>query len=158
MLQAKGTGRLLHLCLKNSQIFVGETFDDQQRGEILGEQNSDCLLLFPSPIDDTQAQASLDTHTASTHKRRVILLDGTWRKARKMLKLNPWLETLPRLNLPPTDSIYRIRKAQKPGQLSTLEAAFWTMKQAGEEPLALLDVFEQFMSKQSNWQTRHETE
>jgi DTW domain-containing protein YfiP len=156
--QSKGTGRLLHLCMKNSQILVGETFDETQRAEIVGDASKQCVLLFPKTPNDKLPEVQAGIESSSREKRRVILLDGTWRKARKMLKLNPWLEALPRIDLPPTESLYRIRKAQKPGQLSTLEAAYWTMKQAGEEPHELLSVFERFMNKQANWQGTHKTE
>ena len=53
----------------------------------------------------------------------MVVLDGTWRKSRKMLHLSPWLQGLPRLSLEGAlPSAYLIRRAHKPGQLSTLEA------------------------------------
>ena len=55
---------------------------------------------------------------------RLVVLDGTWRKSRKMLYRNPGLQQLPRLalqDLPP--GRYAIRKAQAPDQLSSFEAA-----------------------------------
>ncbi|CAB5711228.1 Uncharacterized conserved protein [Comamonas aquatica] len=55
---------------------------------------------------------------------RLVVLDGTWRKSRKMLYRNPGLQQLPRLalqDLPP--GRYDIRKAQAPDQLSSFEAA-----------------------------------
>ena len=54
---------------------------------------------------------------------RLVLLDGTWRKSRKMLWANPLLQALPRLALHHVPaSRYAIRKAHAPHQLSTLEA------------------------------------
>ena len=54
---------------------------------------------------------------------RLIVLDGTWRKSRKMLYRNPLLQQLPRLSLQRMPaSHYLIRKAHRPDQLSTLEA------------------------------------
>jgi DTW domain-containing protein YfiP len=53
----------------------------------------------------------------------LVVPDGTWRKARKLLHLNPLLAQLPRVvlqNVPP--SRYRLRKAPGPDALSTLEA------------------------------------
>ena len=55
---------------------------------------------------------------------RLVVIDGTWRKSRKMLYLNPALQQLPRLSLQAvTPGRYAIRKAQAPGQLSSFEAA-----------------------------------
>ena len=53
----------------------------------------------------------------------LVVPDGTWRKARKLLHLNPLLAQLPRVTLPEgAVSRYRLRKAPGPGALSTLEA------------------------------------
>ncbi len=54
---------------------------------------------------------------------RVILLDGTWKKAFKMWKLSTNLHALPLVKLPETlQGDYRIRKAPSPNALSTVEA------------------------------------
>ena len=53
----------------------------------------------------------------------LVVPDGTWRKARKLLYLNPELEALPRVTLPAgLTSRYRLRKAPMAGALSTIEA------------------------------------
>ncbi|MCY1453771.1 DTW domain protein [compost metagenome] len=53
----------------------------------------------------------------------LVVPDGTWRKARKMLHLNPLLAALPRVTLAQGGvSRYRLRKAPGPGALSTVEA------------------------------------
>jgi DTW domain-containing protein YfiP len=54
--------------------------------------------------------------------RRLILLDGNWRQSRRLLAANPWLAALPRVALPAHPGRYAIRRAHRPGQLSTLEA------------------------------------
>jgi DTW domain-containing protein YfiP len=61
---------------------------------------------------------------------RLVVLDATWRKSRKMLYLNPLLQALPRLPLRDTPpSHYLIRKAHAPDQLSTLEASCYALAQ-----------------------------
>jgi DTW domain-containing protein YfiP len=86
---------------------------------------------------------------------RLIVLDGTWRKSRKMLYLNPLLQKLPRLPLRDTPpSQYRIRKAHKPDQLSTLEATCYALMQLegnNEKYTALLEGFNGFVSQQSEY-------
>lgn len=53
----------------------------------------------------------------------LVVPDGTWRKARKLLHLNPLLAALPRVILVgDAVSRYRLRKAPGPGALSTVEA------------------------------------
>lgn len=54
----------------------------------------------------------------------LILLDGTWRKAKKMWMLNPWLHDLPSWHFgQPPENQYRMRKTNLEHSLSTLEAA-----------------------------------
>ncbi len=82
---------------------------------------------------------------------QLVLIDATWRKARKMLALNPLLQALPRWSLqalPP--SRYAIRKAQRPEQRSTLEAACLGLGQIEREPArygALLSAFDGWVAQ-----------
>lgn len=58
----------------------------------------------------------------------LIVPDGTWRKARKILHLNPVLQTLPRLALSEGEpSRYRIRKVPDAAAISTIEAITRTL-------------------------------
>jgi DTW domain-containing protein YfiP len=89
---------------------------------------------------------------------RLVVLDATWRKSRKMLYLNPLLQCLPRLSLDTTHlSRYLIRKAHKPGQLSTLEATCAALAQLERDAPSfqpLLDAFDGFVAHQLAFQTK----
>ena len=80
------------------------------------------------------------------------MLDGTWRKSRKMLQRNPLLQALPRLSLTPlAPSRYSVRKAHQPHQRSTLEAACAALAQLEGEPdrfSPLLAAFDGFVAQQ----------
>ena len=53
----------------------------------------------------------------------IVLLDATWSGARKMLRLSPSLQRLPRIMFTPsTPSRYVIKQQPQEGCLSTLEA------------------------------------
>ena len=86
---------------------------------------------------------------------RLIVLDGTWRKSRKMLCLNPALQQLPRLSLAPLQaSRYLIRQAHRPGQLSTLEAtcaALAQLEMQGDKFAPLLKAFDGFVAQQAGY-------
>ncbi len=112
----KGSGRLLHLCLPNSELIVGETLNIEQH---INQQKQAVLLYPTNTTDDVIYPSELDTS-----KTQLIVIDATWRKSRKVLHLNPSLNALPKLELPHPlpSSLYDIRKAEKQGQLSTLEA------------------------------------
>ncbi len=129
--QAKGSARLLQLSLRSCQVEMGETFDARalagwlQAPTAAGTARS--LLLYPPsphspPSPSCPAAMTLSDSASAT--LRLVLLDGTWRKTRKMLALNPLLQALPRWALAaPPPSRYTIRQAQAPDQRSTLEAA-----------------------------------
>jgi DTW domain-containing protein YfiP len=83
---------------------------------------------------------------------RLVVLDATWRKSRKMLHQNPALQRLPRLALDEVpQSRYAIRKAHAPGQLSTLEATCAALAQLEGDTTRwqpLLAAFDGFVAQQ----------
>ena len=113
---ALNTARLAALGLNNAQLVVGEVFDDLVT--LLNPPGYKARLLFPA--DDAEP---LQTYTPSDQPLLLVVPDGTWRKARKLLHLNPLLAALPRVTLAGERvSRYRLRKAPGPGALSTVEA------------------------------------
>ncbi|KAF2410687.1 DTW domain-containing protein YfiP [Pseudomonas antarctica] len=113
---ALNTARLAALGLNNVQWVVGEVFEDL--ATLLNQPGYQARLLFPA--DDAQP---LQPYKPDDQLLLLVVPDGTWRKARKLLHLNPLLAALPRVTLA-GDSVsrYRLRKAPGPGALSTVEA------------------------------------
>jgi len=166
--EAKGTARLLHLCLPGSRLEVGEAFDPAQLEQWLygawpgAEAPQQTLLLYPQTPDQPAALAALTDRDAPAPVRRLVLIDGTWRKSRKMLYANPLLARLPRLALTDTAPAgYRIRKAPRAGQLSTLEAAALALQQLeawpdGAPPLqALQQSFDGLIAQYERLRSAH---
>ncbi len=128
---AKGSARLLHLSLPRSRLVTGEVFDLPAllAAPLEPGPTRQSMLLYPDTPQDQALGLSPPPVPAPELLRdpsrlRLIVLDGTWRKSRKMLYRNPLLQQLPRLSLQDMPaSHYLIRKAHRPGQLSTLEAA-----------------------------------
>lgn len=167
--QAKGSARLLHLSLARSALVTGEVFDGAAlqalisaplHGQAAANPPDYTVLLYPdSPQHQSlglPAPPVLDQERLRTPARlRLIVLDGTWRKSRKMLYLNPLLHQLPRLALQDMPaSHYRIRKAHKPDQLSTLEATCAALVQLeGNADLfaPLLAAFDGFVAQQAGY-------
>ena len=148
--EAKGSVRLLGLSLAQCQVEVGETFEPHilQRWLDAAPHN---VLLYPD--EDGAASAQAATIAATCQSVRLIVLDGTWRKSRKLLHLNPLLQALPRLALADlAPSRYVIRKAHKAGQLSTLEATCAALSQLegnASRYAPLLAAFDQFIAHRS---------
>ncbi|WP_263218120.1 tRNA-uridine aminocarboxypropyltransferase [Pseudomonas atacamensis] len=113
---ALNTARLAALGLSNAELIVGEVFEDLPK--LLNRPGYQARLLFPA--EDAQP---LQAYAPNDQPMLLVVPDGTWRKARKMLHLNPLLAALPRVTLAEGGvSRYRLRKAPGPGALSTVEA------------------------------------
>ncbi len=144
--QAKNSAGLLSLSLARCEIQVGEQWPEHELRALL-DPNRQPVLLYPETEDLPAPRIESDESTGP-EQRQLIVLDGTWRKSRKMLYLNPLLQTLPRLALTDTpESRYRIRRARKPGQLSTLEASCYALAhlEGGRVGYsALLEAFDGF--------------
>lgn len=133
--EPKGTARLLHLALTGSRLLVGDAWptppdpaDAVQPPGLTaapGPPRRD-LLLYPATPQDAALPAPppLDNAwLAQPAQLRLVVIDGTWRKSRRMLYNSPWLQGLPRLTLAdPPPSRYRVRRARGAQQRSTFEA------------------------------------
>lgn len=154
---AKNTAGLLLLSLKNSQRYIGETFDPAELHHWLFQGDKQPLLLYPE-ISDYKALGLATPQPSSVYEARapeqlrLVILDGTWRKSRKMLYLNNHLQSLPRITLDePPASIYDIRKAHSENQLSTLEASCYALQQLEQQQVdyaPLMRGMQQFVAQQ----------
>ncbi|MCM2568558.1 tRNA-uridine aminocarboxypropyltransferase [Janthinobacterium kumbetense] len=159
---AKGSARLLHLSLPNSRMLTGEQFAPDTLAELLADKHN--VLLYPdTPGDRSLGIApppALDPVSLLDLARvRLVVLDATWRKSRKMLYLNPPLQQLPRLPLRDTPaSHYLIRKAHAPDQLSTLEATCYALMQLEQDAarfVPLIAAFDGFVAQQLSYVMPH---
>ena len=165
--ETKNTARLLNLCLQNSHIFVGEEFTDDFFDKDIPkfvELNAEKVpiydvLLYPETLEEKslgiQSPPKIADNVSEIPALRLWVLDATWRKSRKMLYLNPILQSMPRLSLqdaPP--SIYKIRKAHSENQLSTLEASCYALRQLEQNLVdyaPILKAFSAFIAEQETY-------
>ena len=112
------TARIAELSLSNSTLHVGLDFaTDRELRAALSNEAAPPVLLYPS--DDAKDLAK----EAPPGPVTLVVIDGTWWQASKLFKLNPFLHSLPRYGLAPTEeSRYRIRKEPAAHCLSTIEA------------------------------------
>ena len=152
---AKNSGRLLHLSVAGSALAVGERFEPDALDGLLHAGGRTPVLLYPATPDDPNLPLPPPLPVLPASALRLVVLDATWRKSRKMLYLNPALQALPRLALlDVAPSNYRIRKAHAPHQLSSLEAAAQALGQLegeGERYHVLLDAFDGFVAQQASY-------
>jgi DTW domain-containing protein YfiP len=148
-----GTARMAHLCLPNSELYVGAFWDDDPRLDpILSDTERPAVLLFPGPDAVDVLAGSLAGPVT------LVVVDGTWSQAGKMVRRNPRLAALPRVAFtPPKASDYRIRREPRPECVSTIEAlvhVLGALEGNPEGPMALLEPFRKMVDFQVDCATR----
>lgn len=140
----KGSARLLHLCLPQSAILVGDVFDDKELQQHLNADGKASVLLYP---DSTVANlpAAPSYQPGSDAAIRLVLIDASWRHSKQMLLQNPLLQELPRYSLSEVPaSRYQIRHAHADDQLSTLEACTYALMQVEPHNAQMTDLLQAF--------------
>ena len=122
-----GTGRLTHLCIRNSRLVEGIDFTrDPAVNALLLNPTLWPVVLYPGPsaMDvGADAGARLDALVPPGRQLVVFVIDGSWACAKKMLKASTNLQALPQIRFtPPGRSIYQIRRQPAAACLSSLEA------------------------------------
>ncbi|MBD1571791.1 DTW domain-containing protein [Vibrio sp. S17_S38] len=167
-----GTAKILALSLSNCVCFVGEDFSQHNDlNSLLDDADVESAVLYPGAesieIDDWLQQYSLKpnnigqysvektqtvTQLKQTHltksKKRLILLDGTWKKAYKIWQLSTNLHSFVRVQLPENlEGNYRIRKAPSIQHLSTVEAGYYGLQliEPSVDFSPLIHAFEQMV-------------
>ncbi|WP_441287259.1 DTW domain-containing protein [Sorangium sp. KYC3313] len=130
-----GTARMTHLALPNSELHEGVVFEDDARIAALASDPTTALLF---PGGDAPAAGGAPV-------RSLIVVDGTWSQARKMLALNPRLASVRRIGVTPrAPGNYRIRKEPRPECLATVEAVASALAALEGEPARFDEMLRAF--------------
>jgi DTW domain-containing protein YfiP len=122
--QALATVSVLKLCIEPLDVLVGETFEHLDIIQSVLKHPEACRVLFPHDGSGEWDMSAMDDSIEPVST--LIVIDGTWRKAKRIWHLNPWLAQLPCVylsNVP--DSQYQIRASSIQGGVSTLEAVMY---------------------------------
>ena len=144
------TAKLVKQSIVNSALLRGVVFEESVLQATLGD--TEPVLLYPGPSSIDCEELPLDeSHT-------ILVIDGTWDEAGKIVWRNPMLQKLRRISFHSTlTSRYRIRKQPRRGYLSTIESVGHLLKlnaQAfgkthyNESYDRLFTVFERMIEKQ----------
>ena len=130
------TGRLIEATIANTHViqWVSRAEPGEQLESLLGDPAYQPILVFPP--GDGYRERMIKTPSMAEHagKPLLILLDGTWRQARRMFRLSTYLQNLPVISLDRVrSSTYALRKAIHEGQLCTAEVAAALLHQLGED-------------------------
>lgn len=154
--QKTGTGRLAQLCLKNSQLLIGEDFSENQTVNSLLENGSFYpLVLFPGNTAQNISQEQMILPEGKIPC--VFVIDGTWRSAKKILRLSSNLTRQPQIRFsPPKNSQFIIKKEPSIDCVSTIEAVYYYLKEAErlgwedcrQQNAVLLEILEKLVAFQ----------
>ncbi len=156
------TGRMSHLCLKNSELIVGQNFSENLPvNRFLNDSAYQPVILYPG-------LKSLNLSSASEEKKGnlflpektplVFVIDGTWATARKMMRQSLNLSAVPKICFtPPGPSQFRVRRQPKAECYSTIEAIHHCIDLLGSQVNfdltdrphdILMEVFNQLVERQ----------
>lgn len=140
---------ILSRSLAHCQVIVDEDFtDNSEFNQVLAQYSGRIYLLYPHQDAINCADLPIAKHNDDEEPLCLVLLDGTWKKAYKMFQLSNNVQKLPKLILPDDiECFYQIRKTDKKGALSTLEACYHALTILEEDKSkyqGLIDGFVQF--------------
>ncbi|HQP38527.1 MAG TPA: tRNA-uridine aminocarboxypropyltransferase [Polyangiaceae bacterium] len=133
-----GTAQLLIASLPKAKLVVGLSW--RNLAHVLDEEEVDVrrwAVLFPdreAPAGQVTGRKGVVVDPRSLEG--IVVLDGTWSKAKTLWWRNPWLLKLSRMNLAPArPSIYgRLREEPRREYVSTLESVAAALTLCGEAP------------------------
>jgi DTW domain-containing protein YfiP len=136
------TGRLLADLVADNHAFLWDrTQPEPALVELLANPRYSPIIIFPHQYAEPSRcieHPSQAPGVSEGRKPLFIMLDGTWREAKKMFRGNV-LKGLPVLGITPQQaSAYRLREAAHEYQLCTAEVGIEILKLAGEESAAQL--------------------
>lgn len=146
-----GTARMSNLGLANSELHVAADLDTHPRVRALADAGPRTVLLFPGPgaVEPWELPDGPPT--------TLVVIDGTWIQARKMLERSTQLQRLTRVGFTPAaPGTYRIRREPAAHCLATVEAVAQVLGRLEDDPerfTPLLRAFEQMVEQQLHFKT-----
>lgn len=147
------TIRIARLVVPSMQLFVGVEFDqDRALDAALSDPGHPPILLFPGPN-------ARDLRTEPpTHPVSLVLVDGTWSQAARLVRRNPRLRSLPQYAfVPSAPSNYRIRREPHEQFVASIEAlaeVLTLLEPSGFDPSPLLAPFRAMVDIQLEYAAR----
>ncbi|WP_241242340.1 tRNA-uridine aminocarboxypropyltransferase [Thalassotalea sp. G2M2-11] len=141
VLKPSNTGKLIADLLPDCYAFLwARTEVPDELLNVINNDQYQPYVVFPAEFADQDQQVFQQSVTVPIDKRPLfILLDGSWREAKKMFRKSDYLKQLPVLSIDPQrlyskdyTSKYHIRHAAKASQLATAEVAAMVLNGIGE--------------------------
>lgn len=155
------TGRIIADVIADNHAFLWQrTEPDPVLLALLQHPSYAPVLIFPQQYVEAQRCLQQPAQLAAYSQGKTplfVMLDGTWREAKKMLK-SPYLASLPVLSITPSrQSGYMLREAAQPHQLSTAEVAVEVLNFADltQASIALNNYYQHFLQAYRSSRPHH---
>jgi DTW domain-containing protein YfiP len=153
-----GTGRLAHLALSNSEIFIGLNFSSRPGVQaLLADERYNPFILYPGKTSKEISEYASEQLSENGKIPLFFVIDGTWKAAKKMMMESQNLHDLPRISISPKEpSRFSIKQQPNSLCLSTIEAIYYLLaelEKKGLENLAgrhknLMEILDQMVKIQ----------
>lgn len=147
--RTNNTGRLIEYAVGNTKVFRWHRTEEPKA--LIKLIQSEAYHIYIIFSDDRASEKVRVKPYQITDKPTVFLIiDGTWKEARKILRKSPYLDKLPILTLAPTKSTsYNLRRNSEQHHLCTVEVAISLFELVGEQSQALQleEYYQKFLLK-----------
>jgi len=133
-----GTGRLTHLSLPNSQLYIDVDFTHHKAiNALIDDPKNLCYVLYPG-----EESIHLNTQKIELGNRQLVIfiIDATWPCSVKILRLSHNLQHLPKLSFTHSKvSQFQIKEQPKEFCLSTMESTLTILELLTVQELEVID-------------------
>jgi len=163
VLKPSNTGKLIADLIPDTFAFLwSRTTRNDELLALLDDKKWQPFVVFPKEYTDDKRQVFTKKVVCDEGKRPLfVMLDGSWREAKKMFRKSPYLDKYPLISFDPRsyldesalgdeeklspvgeDSRYTVRKTELEHQFSTAEVAARVLEMSGEKSNSqLLDLW-----------------
>lgn len=151
ILKPSNTGKLIADVVPNTFAFLwSRTEENKELLAVLNDEQWQPFVVFPEQYAEAGREVFNENIAVNEGKKPLfIMLDGSWREAKKMFRKSPYLNNFPVVSFNPevTEnkamiSRYQIRQANALNQFATAEVAARVLDMAGESVNAeVLDLW-----------------
>lgn len=115
-----GTGKLTHLNLKTSEVFIGIDFSNNKRiNELI--QTHNCYILYPGRDSINLSEQTIAN--GCNKKNLIFIIDSTWACSKKMIRESKNIKNLPKVSFDYSKpSNFKIKTQPTSYCLSTIES------------------------------------
>lgn len=142
------TGRLIENAIKTTKTFKWmRTEAPKALIQLIESNDYDIYLIFSDEREREKVRSV--SYEPSSKKLAFLILDGTWKEVRKILRKSPYLDSLPILSLNQIPaSSYDLRRNKDDNHICTAEVAVELLKLIGnqEASQALNIYYETFLN------------